>query len=100
MKESGFPGRLEKDGEDFMMMLEQIDGPGRYFSCMPGRARHGESFEPGPSCFALKILYTFGWWSLLSNDEQKEWIRCIESFALSGEIDVSSFIGAYIGIFF
>ena len=31
MKESGFPGRLERDGEDFMMMLEQIDGPGRYF---------------------------------------------------------------------
>ena len=95
MSDFKFISRLERDVESFMAGLKKTDAPGRYFSCASGQTRHGARFELGTSCFALKIFYTFGWWKLLSNDEQKEWIRYIESFVLSEKTDYSLFIGAY-----
>lgn len=76
---------LEESVANFLNSLRRSNTAGRYFPCLEGRTPYGEDIELGPSCFALKIFHTFGWWQELSEKERQEWIAHINSFMMSSK---------------
>ena len=76
---------LEESVANFLNSLRRSNTAGQYFPCLEGRTPYGEDIELGPSCFALKIFHTFGWWQELSEKERQEWIAHINSFMMSSK---------------
>ena len=77
---SAWAGELEAGTLRWLGTVSVAGQAGRYRVCERGLTPAGEALTLGPSCFALKILWTLGAWPELSETTRQGWVDLICSF--------------------